>query len=104
MKVITYYIIILNYCIAFDDLKINELQKELDGIVGVNKSGVNVNSTPNNTFSEYSIGIWALGNSMIENREIIDSIEECMKKKGFDFVEHESFLTINSAEYYEIME
>lgn len=48
MRVRTYYVYLPKYDIAFNQDKLIDFQSELDKVVGFNKCGLNINSTPLN--------------------------------------------------------
>lgn len=95
MKVRTYLVYLPKLDIAFDQKKLDDFQKEIDEVVGFEKSGINLNHTPYNKATSFTVALWALGRTEAENREIMDKIESYLREKDVAFHEYESYLTWN---------
>lgn len=91
VKVKTYVLYILDSNFAYEEKRIEELQNELDKIIGYKKSGLNINSTPISKFSEYTVGVWALAPTESENKKIIDKIKHSLDTKDILYTERESY-------------
>lgn len=100
MKVKTFLVYLPKLDIAFDQEKLSGFQKEIDNVVGFEKSGINLNHTPDNKLTSFTVALWALGKTEVENREIIDKIESHLHEKQIVFQEYESYLVWNEERVY----
>lgn len=92
MKVKTFLIYLPSLDIAFNQEKLQNLQKELDDIVGYKKSSIVLYSTPCNEVTSFTVVLWALGRTEAENREIIDKATAYFQEKDVPTYEAENYL------------
>lgn len=92
MKVKTFLIYLPALDIAFNQEKLQNLQKELDDIVGYKKSGIVLYPTPCNKMTSFTVVLWALGRTEAENREIIDKATVYFQEKDVPTYETENYL------------
>ena len=100
MKVKTYLVYLPELNIAFDQDKLSGFQKELDEVTGFEKTGINLNHTPYNKITRFTVAIWALGRTEDENREIMNKAEKYLEEKNIVFHEYESYLSWNEEKIY----
>jgi hypothetical protein len=86
--------------IAYDQDKINTIQKELDDLVGFQKSGITLNHTPYNKVTQYTIAIWALGRTEEENQKIMNEIKAYLQNKNYESSEYESYIIWDEGKIY----
>ena len=99
MKIKTYCLSLTKLDIAFDSEGLNELQIELDAIVGKHKSALSIRHVPNNKL-KFIADIWALGEDEQSNKGIITEIKNYLFKHNIGFVEFESYVLVDEEKYY----
>lgn len=100
MRVKTFFVYLPDLDIAFDQEKQSIFQTELDANVGFAKTVIDVNETPFNKTTSFTVAVWALGISEEENVDIIRKVEQFLNKKQILYKEHESYIEYNEGGIY----
>ncbi len=100
MKVRTFMAYLPELDIAFDQKKLDQFQKTIDDIVGSERNGIVLYHTPYNPVTSFTVGLWALGRTEKENREIMDKARTYLGKENIRVEETCAYVIWNEGKFY----
>lgn len=100
MDVKTYLVYLPQWDNAFNQEILIDFQKKIDQKVGNENTGININYTPFNEVTKFTVAVWALGLTEKDNKMIIDKVEKFLEQEKIEYIQFESCLKINEEKVY----